>query len=46
MTNEKEKDELTAVELLAQVVAVVFDNSLTADEIREKVRKILESADK
>lgn len=44
MNYEKEKDELTAVELLAQVVAVVFDKNLTADEIREKVRKILEAA--
>lgn len=44
MNNEKEKSEMTAVELLAQVVAVVFDSSLTADEIREKIRKILENA--
>lgn len=44
--NEKEQDELTAVELLAQVVAVVFNNELTAEEMREQVRLILESAKK
>lgn len=41
---EKEQDEMTAVELLAQIVAVVFNNELTAEEMREQVRVILESA--
>ncbi len=44
MKNEKEFDELAAVDILAKVLAVVFDTSKTADEIREEVREILKTA--
>lgn len=46
MENEIDQEELKASELLSRVIAVVFDNTLAADEIREKIRKILERAGK
>ncbi|HIZ03840.1 MAG TPA: hypothetical protein H9727_06090 [Candidatus Borkfalkia avistercoris] len=42
----KELDEVTAVEILAQVLAIVFDKDTKPEEIPQKVVEVLKDADK
>ncbi len=44
MQNEKELEEMSAVTILSNILAIVFDEGKSSEEIRNEVRKVLEQA--